>query len=161
MTLRIKKCVQIIALLIVMFVMCSAAYGADSPELLREVRNFVKENYILPVDEKVLRQDTAQKIIEALGDPHSEYLSPEEFKNLMERTSGYYTGVGIELTLQQYGDTVYPVVVSTLPAARPTRQASSPATGLSLWTAVALRPRALIPQSPDKGQPGDESFPDH
>ena len=114
MTYRARKFSRLlIVLLTFLLVMSSTALGADSRAVLKEVRDFIKENYILPVNENVLRQDTVEKIIKALGDPHSEYLSPEEFRDLMDSTSGYYTGVGIELTLQQYGGTLYPTVVAT------------------------------------------------
>ena len=90
----------------------TAAYGADSPALLKEVRSLVRENFVRQVDENLLQQDTAEGIIAALGDSHSEYLSAEELEDLMDSTRGAYAGVGMELSLQPYGNTAYPMVVS-------------------------------------------------
>lgn len=96
--------------------------AADSPALLEEVRSLIKENYLYPVSDDVLKLDTAEAIISALGDPYSEYLSDEELTDLMESTSGSYAGVGMELFLQSYKGILYPTVASTFPGS-PARQA--------------------------------------
>ena len=62
MTYRARKFSRLlIVLLTFLLVMSSTALGADSPAVLKEVQDFIKENYILPVNENVLRQDTVEK----------------------------------------------------------------------------------------------------
>lgn len=109
-------------LLLCVFMVASPAYGADSPALLQEVRNFVRDNYIYPVDSRILNQDTAEGIVAALKDPHSEFLSARELEILKESTGTGYSGVGMELNLQLHEGTVYPTVISTFPGS-PARKA--------------------------------------
>lgn len=117
MTQRFSKYAQTLLIFLMTLLLTSVpVFGADSQALLDEVRSLVKENYIYPVDDDVLRQDTAEGIIEALGDPYSEFLSSEELQELMDSTSGSYAGVGMELVLKQFEDILYPTVISTFEA---------------------------------------------
>lgn len=112
-TRRFTGAIGCLLLLICLFMFVAPAYGADSPALLQEVRSFVKDNYIYPVDSRALNQDTAEGIVAALKDPHSEFLSAQELEALKESTGTGYAGVGMELNLQLYEGTVYPTVIST------------------------------------------------
>jgi len=110
---RVGLPLLLLAVFFTLFFTSAAAYGGDSPALLKEVRTFVKENYIYPVDDRVLSQDTAKGIVAALGDPHSEFLWADELKNLVDSTNGDYTGVGMELVLQYHQGSFYPTVFQT------------------------------------------------
>ncbi len=102
-------------LVVSLFMVVSPVYGADSTELLREVRTIVKENYIYPVGSSVLNQNTVEGIMSALDDPYSGFLSEQDLEALNKSTGGSYAGVGMELNLQPYEGFFYPTVISTFP----------------------------------------------
>lgn len=65
-------------------------------ELLAEVMDRVRHEYVDPVDRKVL-VDAAIRGIMAELDPHSAFLGPSEYRDIRISTSGRYTGVGVEI----------------------------------------------------------------
>jgi len=60
-----------------------------------EVRNELATSYYLPVDREVLEGDTISEILDRLGDPYTEYLTPEAYQSLQNRTARSYSGVGL------------------------------------------------------------------
>ena len=84
--------------------------------LFGDVLGIVEQAYVVPVDDKKLIEAALQGMMGAL-DPHSNYLPPDGYDELQERTSGAYSGVG--LTIQAEGGLVK--VISPMdggPAAR-------------------------------------------
>lgn len=114
MTQRIKRSSGVLAVLFFLLVFLqSAAYAADSPALLREVRDLISDNYYKSFDRKILKYNSVEAMVEGLGDPYSEYFSPEEYKAFQDDTSGTYAGIGMQMTIEQFGDGLYPVVTMT------------------------------------------------
>ena len=66
-------------------------------ELFGDVLGIVEQAYVVPVDNKKLIEAALQGMMTAL-DPHSNYLPPENFDELRERTEGQYSGVGLTIT---------------------------------------------------------------
>jgi len=62
-----------------------------------EVFRFVQENYVEEekVDPDNLVEGALRGMFEALDDPHSAYLSPEEMRDLDDTTTGRFGGVGL------------------------------------------------------------------
>jgi carboxyl-terminal processing protease len=62
-----------------------------------EVFRFVQENYVdeSKVDPQVLIDGALRGMFDALDDPHSAYLSPEEMRDLDDTTMGRFGGVGL------------------------------------------------------------------
>ena len=60
----------------------------------------IKNYYVKPVNDKSLFEDAIRGMLEGL-DPHSSYLSEEDFKELRESTSGEFGGLGIEVTMEK------------------------------------------------------------
>lgn len=79
------------------------ARGAVSPLPLEQIQEFaavfgiIKTAYVEPTDERKLMQDAIAGMVAGL-DPHSQYLSEEDYKEFRESTSGKFVGVGIEIT---------------------------------------------------------------
>lgn len=69
---------------------------------LNELRTFaevfgrIKHDYVEPVDDKKLINDAIKGMLTGL-DPHSDYMDPDEFKDLREKTQGEFGGLGIEI----------------------------------------------------------------
>lgn len=81
----------------------SIARGSGNPLPLQEMRQLagvfgmIKNDYVEEVDEKKLITDAIAGMVESL-DPHSQYYTPEEYKEFKEGTSGEFVGIGIEIT---------------------------------------------------------------
>ncbi|MEM7276540.1 MAG: S41 family peptidase [Pseudomonadota bacterium] len=69
-------------------------------ELLAEVMERVKADYVDPVSDEMLLQSAVDGMIQAL-DAHSEFLDSDEYAEIRISSTGNYTGIGIEVTLDQ------------------------------------------------------------
>jgi carboxyl-terminal processing protease len=85
----------------------AAAVASQTPrnETFRMLQLFgdtlavVEQYYVVPVDNKKLIEAALAGMMNAL-DPHSNYLAPDGFDDLQERTSGEYSGVGLTITTE-------------------------------------------------------------
>ncbi len=64
-----------------------------------EILNRVKQGYVEDVSDDELLENAIRGMVDGL-DPHSAYLSPEEFKEITISTSGKFGGLGIEVQMQ-------------------------------------------------------------
>ncbi len=62
-----------------------------------EIENF----YLEDVDYTALEEGIYKGLLSGLGDPYSEYYTGEEYKQIMESTSGSYCGIGATLSQNQ------------------------------------------------------------
>lgn len=80
-----------------------APLGADLPwrdaRMLADVLERVKENYVEPVDDHRLLQAAIRGMVASL-DPYSEYLDRNAFAQLKINSVGEYSGVGLEVSMQ-------------------------------------------------------------
>jgi carboxyl-terminal processing protease len=74
--------------------------NAENPNKLVNILNFIEENYVDSVDKKKLI-DVAITAILAELDPHSYYISPEEFAEMQEPMEGNFEGIGVEFMIQK------------------------------------------------------------
>ncbi len=81
----------------------AVALGADLPwqdaRMLAAVLERVKHDYVNPVDDHQLLQAAIRGMVASL-DPYSAYLDSDEYDEVKISTSGRYSGVGIELSIQ-------------------------------------------------------------
>ncbi len=72
---------------------------------LEELRTFaemfgrIKNDYVEPVEDKQLLKHAIRGMLNGL-DPHSSYLSEDEFRDLQVGTSGEFGGLGIEVGME-------------------------------------------------------------
>ncbi|AMK11760.1 MAG: S41 family peptidase [Pseudodesulfovibrio sp.] len=79
------------------------AANGDQFEALKtfsQVLDLVESNYVKPVTKKELIDNSIKGMLEEL-DPHSTYLSPEDFKDMQVDTAGKFSGIGIEISQDQ------------------------------------------------------------
>ena len=69
-------------------------------ELFADVLARVRSDYVVNVDDEELIADALNGMLQAL-DPHSSYVTPEEFHALQESKSGEYGGLGMEVTSEE------------------------------------------------------------
>ncbi|MHA1157325.1 MAG: S41 family peptidase [Alphaproteobacteria bacterium] len=102
--------------------MIRGAANAASSETYRELNLFgdvferVRSDYVEVPDERDMIQAAINGMLTSL-DPHSGYLSPDNFQDMQVQTSGKFGGLGIEVTME---DGVIKVVspIDDTPAAR-------------------------------------------
>jgi carboxyl-terminal processing protease len=80
-----------------------AALGADLPwqdaHMLAAVLERVKHDYVNPVDDHQLLQAAIRGMVASL-DPYSAYLDGDEYDEIKISSSGRYSGVGIEVSIE-------------------------------------------------------------
>jgi carboxyl-terminal processing protease len=78
-----------------------AASSALDP--VAEVRAELAENYYRPLGPDVLSRRTIPDLLEALGDPNTQYLTAAEYTSLKNRTARSYSGVGLTVEPSRAG----------------------------------------------------------
>ncbi|CCO24303.1 S41 family peptidase [Maridesulfovibrio hydrothermalis] len=79
------------------------AVDKDRFEPLRrfsQVLDLVEHNYVKDISRKELVDDAVKGMLEQL-DPHSTFLSTNDFKEMQESTSGEFSGIGIEISMEK------------------------------------------------------------
>jgi len=117
--------------------------------LFGRVYEEVHENYVSPPEDKELVKGAIDGMLSTL-DPHSSYLTPDNFKTMQEQTSGSFAGLGIQVQMPNEGpDKGYVLIVAPIddtPAARAGLQTNDliieidgePIQGKNLDEAIAL-----------------------
>ncbi|MBN1238470.1 MAG: S41 family peptidase [Gammaproteobacteria bacterium] len=67
-------------------------------ELLTQVVQRVRAEYVDSVDEQRIVESAIRGILQEL-DPHSKYLDPEQYEDIRISTTGNYSGVGLDVSL--------------------------------------------------------------
>ncbi len=70
-----------------------------SIEVFSEVLRKIEKNYVEDTDARELIHGALRGMIQTL-DPHSSFITPEEYKELMIETKGSFPGVGIVITMK-------------------------------------------------------------
>jgi carboxyl-terminal processing protease len=85
-------------------------------QVLAEVLERVRQDYVDPIDDHQLMQNAIRGMVAGL-DPHSAYLDDQQYDEMRITTSGNYSGVGIEVSIEDGAVTVIAPIEDT-PAAR-------------------------------------------
>ncbi len=125
-----------------------SAVNASALKKLQALEKTIDTYYYLEeVTDEELQDGLYRGLLEALGDPYSEYYSAEELESLMEQTEGIYYGIGAYVSLD--ADTGLPKISGTIEGS-PAEEADLRANdliyevdgestyGLSLTDAVAM-----------------------
>ncbi|MCP5432329.1 MAG: S41 family peptidase [Alphaproteobacteria bacterium] len=68
-------------------------------DLFGDVFERVRADYVEPVDDEKMIENAINGMLTSL-DPHSSYLSPDNFRNMQIQTKGEFGGLGIEVTME-------------------------------------------------------------
>lgn len=63
-----------------------------------KLMNYAKENFLYETDENAMLEGALKGMLDALGDPYTEYMTAKEFNSLLEQTKGSYEGIGVYIT---------------------------------------------------------------
>lgn len=88
----------------------------DALKRFSQVLNIVERHYVKDVTQTDLINSSVKGMLQGL-DPHSNFLTPEEFKEMQQNTSGEFFGVGIEISLEN-GQVIVVTPIEDTPAFR-------------------------------------------
>ena len=69
-------------------------------KVFTEILSLVESNYVESVGSEVLIEGAIKGMVKAL-DPHSSYMPPKSYENMLVDTSGKFGGLGIEVSVRQ------------------------------------------------------------
>jgi carboxyl-terminal processing protease len=70
-------------------------------DVFAQVLQYVQNSYVDDVDSRHLLYGAIRGMLKTL-DPHSTFMTPDEFKSMQEDTSGHFGGVGLELEVREH-----------------------------------------------------------
>jgi carboxyl-terminal processing protease len=113
---------SLIVLCSLVILLCSSAFAAISPqertetykklEIFSNVLSILQDNYVEEIDSNEVLNGAIKGLLYSL-DPHSSYLSPADFKEFQEESSGIFSGIGIEVTTKDDLLTVVSAIADT------------------------------------------------
>ena len=93
-----------------------AGLPPNDARLLSEVMGLIHEDYVEKIDDHQLMSNAVRGMVGEL-DPHSAFMNKDEFDDLKIATEGNYSGIGVEVTIEDHVLTVI-APLDDSPAAR-------------------------------------------
>jgi len=82
-------------------------YTLDSAQdKVSQIKDIIDAVYYESYDNELMYDDMYKGMLESLGDPYSSYFTPDEFKGLMETSSGSYEGIGVVISFSEDGEDI-------------------------------------------------------
>lgn len=78
----------------------STGLDSDQENKLVHLENYINQNYLRDVTKEELYTGQLKGMVNSLNDPYSQYLTSEEFDELLEDTSGRFYGIGVYINSQ-------------------------------------------------------------
>jgi len=73
----------------------------DKYNKVEYIEGFVEENFLYDIEEGELYEGALKGMLDILDDPYSEYMTEGEFNDLIEQTSGEYSGIGVYVSVTE------------------------------------------------------------
>ncbi|WP_394266920.1 S41 family peptidase [Anaerotignum sp.] len=87
-------------------------FGMDSTAKIRQIEKTLDTYYVEDYDKELAKELMYTGLVAGVGDPYTYYLSAESLADQMEKNSGHFVGIGVEIYA---GDDGYIVVSSVTP----------------------------------------------
>ncbi|HWQ88523.1 MAG TPA: S41 family peptidase [Desulfitobacteriaceae bacterium] len=106
---RLKVFLSILLILTMLVSSAGVTFAAD--DTLSEVRSLLQKYYVDPVAADVLNASSLDEMLRRLGDPHTFYLSAEEYQNFLDsiENKSFY-GIGVLLDIAEQGFVIVSVI---------------------------------------------------
>ncbi len=97
----------------------SSSQGPDT-ELLDQAWTVLTQNYVVPskANSTILNEGAVKGMLQALNDPYSAYLSPDEYKLAQSGLQGTFSGIGAQVGLNNANQPVVLSPIANSPAAK-------------------------------------------
>ncbi|AWG42742.1 peptidase S41 [Candidatus Borreliella tachyglossi] len=66
-------------------------------QMMMEAFDFIKRNYVEPVNDEAIFEGALKGMFQALGDPYSQYLTKKDLEEISKTTEGNYVGIGVAI----------------------------------------------------------------
>lgn len=83
-----------------------------------EIKSVIEDTYLYDFTEEQLNEGKLKGMVQALGDPYTEYYTEEEYKSFMEDTTGEFGGIGIVVSPGENGRITVISPIADTPAQR-------------------------------------------
>lgn len=70
------------------------------------IEKTLDEYYIGELDKEDMEEGIYKGLVSSVGDPYTTYYTKEEFEKLMEKTSGVYAGIGVQMMIDQTDNSI-------------------------------------------------------
>ena len=111
--MSVSRTRSVVSFLLISLLVCGALFlngnggevKADTDEVYKNIEVFtevlrqIEENYVEPQDPQELIYGAIKGMVRSL-DPHSAFMTKDEYSELMMETKGSFTGIGIEITIK-------------------------------------------------------------
>lgn len=121
-------------------------------DLFADVLARVRTDYVVDVNDAELIENAMNGMLQSL-DPHSSYVTPEQFKELQVTTSGEYGGLGMEVTMEE-GFVKVIAPIDETPAKRAGIEAGDYLTEINGKSILGLSLTEAVKQM--RGKPGED-----
>ncbi|SHI94118.1 carboxyl-terminal processing protease [Dethiosulfatibacter aminovorans DSM 17477] len=88
----------------------------DKYNKMEYIEGFVEENFLYDIEEGELYEGALKGMLDILDDPYSEYMTEDEFNDLIEQTSGEYSGIGVYVSVTEDNRIVIVAPIEDTPA---------------------------------------------
>lgn len=95
---------------IILILSTSTSVWASTNDTLLEVRSLLQDKYADPVPQYVLNAPSIDEMLKRLGDPHTTYFSPEQYKEFVSEINMTFSGIGINIEMLSTGVKVDSVI---------------------------------------------------
>ncbi|MGD0711703.1 MAG: S41 family peptidase [Bacteroidales bacterium] len=85
------------------------SFGIGKYDKLNDVLNYIHDSYVDTISRKKLTEEAISSLLDKL-DPHSVYISTEEFNDANDPLLGSFEGIGVEFRIQRDSITVMNIV---------------------------------------------------
>lgn len=120
-------------------------------ELFADVLSRVRNDYVVEVDDAELIEEALNGMLQSL-DPHSSYMSPDDFREMQTSTRGEYGGLGMEVTMED-GFVKVITPMDDTPASRAGIEAGDYLTAIDGESILGLSLNEAVRQM--RGKPGE------
>ena len=86
---------------------------ASNGNVLTEIRLLLQNQYVDSVTTDVLNAQTVDEALNRLDDPHTLYLSPEEYQGFLESINMSFFGIGVHIEMEPEGVRVISVITGS------------------------------------------------
>ncbi len=80
------------------------------------IKEYIDEFYLGDINEEDMIESAVKGYVAGLGDEYTEYLTKDEYEELMVEVNGNYVGIGIYMTQDRYGNVVVLLPIEGSPA---------------------------------------------
>lgn len=106
----IGRIVVNLMLALILILSTSTSVWASTNDVLPEIRSLLQNQYADPVSQDVLNAPTIEETLKRLGDPHTTYFSPEQYKDFVGSINMSFVGIGIHIEMLPEGVKVVSVI---------------------------------------------------